>query len=53
MVVDVADVVSRLDDSGSDVIAVPQVALPPACTSTIRLRITEVSNIKPCCVVLL
>jgi len=38
------DVVSRVDDSGSDVAGVPQVALPPPGTSTIRLIITVVSN---------
>jgi len=53
-VLDVASVVSRLDDSGSDVAAIPQVALPPPGTSNIRLQITQVSNsIMRLCVILL
>jgi len=46
-----AHVVSSVDDSGADIAgSVPQVALPPPCTSTMRLRIINVSNrIASCC----
>jgi len=39
-----AGVVSRVDNSGSGVAGGPQVALPPPGTSTIRLRIINVST---------
>jgi len=39
-----AVVVSRVENSGSDVAGSPKVALPPPSTSTIRLRIIKVSN---------